>query len=204
MDNEANNRVLVPLFKTDLNIDTGLSINLQLKYSQSKCSKVELFLILDYMDGQELPFFEEISTVGDVWTEVSRMIIIPEAKTVKLIGLSVSNISCKPDGILTVGRLRASLSPDSKIILKETIHISTTEKVFDEASDRYVFLISWMPTNARFYELFVNDAWIGTSFSEKYRVSLPSEEICKCCNVRILVYGHDGEMMADLDGLIEY
>lgn len=200
---DYGDRIVFPLFKTDINIESGISINIQLKYSSSQNSKIELYLMIEYADGEERPFFEEI-TILEVWTEVSCMISLPEAKRVKIIGLSVFGQRHQSCGFFTVGRLRASLSSESTTILDENILISATEKVFDETKNRYEFSISWIPRNVRFYEIFVNEVWIGTSFVEKYRISIPPEDLCKYCNVRILAYGNNGDVLADLNGMVEF
>lgn len=183
-------------------MEGGLQLNLQLKYSKSNDTKLELFLMIEYLDGKELPFFDEITTLEGVWTTVSRMINLPEAKRVKNIGLSVINAdqASKPDGILTIGRLMASVSQELKMVHNQTILFSISSKVFDETTDRYAFVISWIPTNARFYEVFVNDAWVGTSFTSKYCISLSPRHMEKTTNVRLLAYGMEGEAIAHLVG----
>jgi hypothetical protein len=214
--NTSDGRLLFPLFKTDIDA-TNVNISLNIKYSNPQQSKIELYLMIENFKGQEFPWFEEIACAQD-WTHFRHKITVSNAKKVKMIGLSAfdQSLKNKPAGILTIGRLGVFISTETSLPLSNNsvmgsipnlkdhllVTIAIHDIVYDENVGKYTIHISWPSSNARFYELFLNDTWIGTAFTSQYLVSLPVRDMIKK-NVKILAYGMEGEPIADLHGTIE-
>jgi hypothetical protein len=181
----------------------GLNISLQIKNPKLKHIKTELYLILENIEGDEFRWFQEIA-VGEEWTQINETVIVSNSKKVKTIGLAVSDqiLEDMTNCILTIGRFRAFLSSESLIKQQENVLISVSSIKYDESAGRYTFIISWPSRNARFYELFLNDTWVGTAFTSQYYVSLAAHDMDKMHNVKISVYGNGGDEIADLRGII--
>jgi hypothetical protein len=203
-NNRKDGRFVFPLFKTNIDIPNGLNISLQIKHAKPKQRTIELYLILENLEGHEFPWFHEIS-VGETWTQINEKVIVSNAKKLKTIGIAASDQSLenKANSILTVGRFRVFQSSESLIQKQESILISVHSIKYDESMDKYTFIISWPSRNARFYEIFLNDAWIGTAFTSQYFVSLAAPDMDKRHNVKISVYGIQGDKIADLHGSIQ-